>query len=149
VALPRGQECRDAGENHGASSLPDQMVPERQLLPAGATRKRNADLIASGLSPVKSQLAAIAAVLHEIDRLAAEKADFAFETTLSGLGHMSRLRALTRVGYRIEIVYLRLRSVRLAVRRVAARVKQGGHDVPRRDVIRRFSRSSHISAPGR
>ena len=29
----------------------------------------------------------------------------------------------------------------LALRRIAARVRQGGHDVPRRDVVRRFSRS--------
>jgi predicted ABC-type ATPase len=43
-------------------------------------------------------------------------------------------------GYRIEIVYLRLDSVDLALRRIAARVLQGGHDVPRRDVIRRFKR---------
>jgi predicted ABC-type ATPase len=38
-------------------------------------------------------------------------------------------------------VYLRLRSTQLALRRIAARVRQGGHDVPRRDVLRRFSRS--------
>ena len=53
----------------------------------------NADLIASGLSPLRPELAAIAAarmVLREIDRLAA--------------------------------------------------VRQGGHDVPRPDVVRRFSR---------
>ena len=104
----------------------------------------NADLIASGLSPLKPELAAIAAariVLREIDRLAATRTDFAFETTLSGLAHVSRLRALKRSGYRIEIIYLRLRSARLAVSRVAARVRQGGHDVPKHDVIRRFSRS--------
>ena len=80
-------------------------------------------------------------VLREIPRLATAKVDFAFETTLSGLTHVPRLRALRRSGYRIEIVYLRLRSARLALSRVAARVRQGGHDVPRRDVIRRFSRS--------
>ena len=104
----------------------------------------NADLIASGLSPLKPELAAIAAariVLREIDRLAATRTDFSFETTLSGLAHVSRLRALKRSGYRIEIIYLRLRSARLAVSRVAARVRQGGHDVPKHDVIRRFSRN--------
>ena len=42
-----------------------------------------------------------------------------------------------QIGYRIEIVYLRLDSVDLALRRIAARVLQGGHDVARRDVIRR------------
>jgi predicted ABC-type ATPase len=35
---------------------------------------------------------------------------------------------------------LRLRSTQLALRRIAARVRQGGHNVPRADVIRRFSR---------
>jgi len=33
------------------------------------------------------------------------------------------------------------RGYRLAVSRVAARVREGGHDVPKHDVIRRFSRS--------
>ena len=103
----------------------------------------NADLIAAGLSPLKPELAAIRAgrlVLREIDRLAAERVDFAFETTLSGLGYVRRMRAWKRAGYRIEIVYLRLQSTRLALRRIAARVREGGHDVPRPDVVRRFGR---------
>jgi predicted ABC-type ATPase len=103
----------------------------------------NADLIASGLSPLKPELAAIAAarlLLREIDRLAAERMDFAFETTLSGLTYVRRLRAWKQAGYRIEMVYLRLRSPQLALRRIAARVRQGGHSVPRADVVRRFSR---------
>jgi predicted ABC-type ATPase len=45
-----------------------------------------------------------------------------------------------RFGREIEIVYLKLQSSRLALRRVAARVREGGHNVPRSDVIRRFSR---------
>jgi predicted ABC-type ATPase len=56
----------------------------------------NADLIASGLSPLKPQLAAIRAgrlVLQEIDRLAEARVDFAFETTFSGLGYVRRMRA--------------------------------------------------------
>ena len=81
----------------------------------------NADLIASGLSPLKPELAAIAAartVLREIDRLAAERADFAFETTFSGLTYVRRLQAWKQAGYRIEMVYLRLRSIQLAVQRI-------------------------------
>jgi predicted ABC-type ATPase len=118
----------------------------RRYLPesVGVIHFVNADLIAGGLSPLRPELAAIAAariVLREIHRLATAQVDFAFETTLSGLTHVPRLRALRRSGYRIEIVYLRLRSARLAMSRVAARVRQGGHDVPRRDVIRRLSRS--------
>jgi predicted ABC-type ATPase len=117
----------------------------RRYLPAKARVFHfvNADLIAAGLSPLKPELAAIAAarmVLREIDRLAKARADFAFESTLSGLTYVRRLESWRRVGYRVEIVYLRLKSSQLALRRVAARVRQGGHDVPRVDVVRRYSR---------
>ncbi len=43
-------------------------------------------------------------------------------------------------GYRIEMIFLRLSLTQLAVRRIAARVRQGGHNVPRADVLRRFIR---------
>jgi predicted ABC-type ATPase len=39
------------------------------------------------------------------------------------------------------MVFLWLPSVQLALQRIAARVRQGGHDVPRTDVLRRFERS--------
>jgi len=103
----------------------------------------NADLIAGGLSPLKPELAAIAAgrvVLRELDRLSSDRSNFAFETTLSGHNYARRLESWKRAGYRIKIVYLRLDSIDLALRRIAVRVQQGGHDVPRRDVIRRFKR---------
>jgi predicted ABC-type ATPase len=79
-------------------------------------------------------------VLQQLDQLAAKRVDFAFETTFSGLGYVRRIRAWKRAGYKIEIVYLKLQSTRLALRRIAARVREGGHNVPRSDVIRRFSR---------
>jgi predicted ABC-type ATPase len=100
----------------------------RRYLPAKARVIHfvNADLIAAGLSPLKPELAAIAAarmVLREIDRLAKARADFAFESTLSGLTYVRRLESWRREGYRVEIVYLRLKSSQLALRRVAARVR--------------------------
>jgi predicted ABC-type ATPase len=104
----------------------------------------NADLIAGGLSPLRPQLAAVAAgrlVLQEIERLSQSSVDFAFESTLSGLTYVRRLQKLKKLSYQIEIVYLRLASSQLALQRVAARVKQGGHTVLARDVLRRFDRS--------
>lgn len=77
----------------------------------------NADLIAAGLSPLKPELAALAGgrlLLRELVRLVAAKADFAFESTLSGLTSASRIRRWKAVGYRVEIVFLRLESVQLA-----------------------------------
>jgi predicted ABC-type ATPase len=120
----------------------------RQYLPrvARVVHFVNADLIAGGLSPLKPELAAIASgrlVLRELDRMVAARDDFAFETTLSGLAYVRRLQSWKRAGYRIEIIYLKLRSPQLALRRIAARVQQGGHNVPKSDVVRRFDRSWH------
>jgi predicted ABC-type ATPase len=50
---------------------------------------------------------------------------------------IARLKAS---GYRIEIIFLKLQSPQLALRRIAARVKQGGHNVAPADVFRRFKR---------
>ena len=104
----------------------------------------NADLIATGLSPLKPELAAIAAarlMLDEIDRLTDLRVDFAWESTLSGLTYATRIRTLKQLGYHIEIIYLKLASPQLALRRIAGRVRQGGHNVPKTDVLRRFTRS--------
>jgi predicted ABC-type ATPase len=93
------------------------------------------------LRPELANIAASRLFLAELDRLARARVTFAFESTLSGLTYVNRLKRWRSLGYRIEIIYLRIPSVRLAVRRIATRVKQGGHDIPRADVIRRFDRS--------
>ncbi|MEP7153586.1 MAG: zeta toxin family protein [Nitrospira sp.] len=80
-------------------------------------------------------------VLGELDRLARSRTDFAFETTFSGRTYFHMLRRWKAAGYRIEMVFLSLPSVQLAFQRIGARVRQGGHNVPRADVVRRFDRS--------
>jgi predicted ABC-type ATPase len=117
----------------------------REYLPkvAGVIQFVNADLIAQGLSPLEPQFAALAAgrvLLQRVNNLTAIRTDFAFESTLSGLTYARQLRSWKAAGYQIEIVYLRLRSAQLALRRIAARVRQGGHNVPRAAVLRRFGR---------
>jgi predicted ABC-type ATPase len=117
----------------------------REFLPkyASVIHFVNADLLAAGLSPLKPDLAALHAgrlFLAELDRLAKARRDFAFESTLSGLTYVRRLKRWKTAGYRIEIIFLRLNSVQLALRRIAVRVKQGGHNVPHADVLRRFER---------
>ena len=68
-----------AGPNGaGKTTFARRYLPEN----AGMVHFVNADLIASGLSPLKPEIAAIVAarmVLGELDRLAADRADFAFE----------------------------------------------------------------------
>lgn len=129
-----------AGPNGaGKTTLAQEFLPKD----AGVAHFVNADLIASGLSPLKPQLAAAFAArlfLRELDRLASTRVSFGFETTLSGLVYAQRLRKWKSSGYRIEIVFLKVHSTELALRRIAVRVKQGGHDVPKQDVLRRFVR---------
>ena len=128
----------------------------REFLPkdAGVIHFVNADLIAAGLAPLRPESAALTAgrvFLAELDRLARAGEEFAFESTLSGLVYAARLRRWKKAGYRIEIVYLRLESPQLALKRIAARVKQGGHNVPSPDVLRRFVRGwvnfQHVYLP--
>ncbi len=104
----------------------------------------NADLIAGGLSPLRPELAARQAgrlVLMELTRLAKDREDFSFESTLSGRTYLRLLTEWKIVGYHITIIFLSLTSPQLALQRIASRVRQGGHDIPRADVLRRFQRS--------
>ena len=112
----------------------------RQFLPKdeGVTHFVNADLIAGGLSFLRPEIAAVTAgriFLAELDRWAKAREDFAFETTLSGQTYLNRLKRWKSSGYRIEIAFLRLASAQIAIRRIAERVKQGGHNVPPEDVL--------------
>ncbi len=120
----------------------------REFLPneAGVPLFVNADLIAAGLSPFAPERAAVRAgrlMIEEIDRLAAAGQDFAFETTLSGKMWARRIPAWRRAGYFVELYFLRLPNADAAVRRVAVRVRQGGHNVPEETVRRRFTKGLH------
>ena len=117
----------------------------REFLPheAGVIHFVNVDLIAGGLSPLNPNLASVTAgklLLKELNKLARARTDFAFESTLSGLAYARRIRKWRAAGYRVEIFFIQLSTPALALRRIAARVKQGGHDVPQADVLRRFDR---------
>ena len=118
----------------------------REFLPHYAKCRNfvNADLIAQGLSPFSPTAAGLKAgrlLLKQIHEFAARRADFAFETTLSGKTYASLLRLLQQQGYRTYLFFLWIPSVELALARIRNRVAEGGHDVPVADVRRRFNRS--------
>lgn len=103
----------------------------------------NADLIAKGLSPFSPSRAAIKAgklLLNQISDFSKRKIDFAFETTLAGKGYADTFKELKSNGYEIHLFFLWLPDVKLALARVADRVRKGGHDIPDQDVRRRFKR---------
>ena len=104
----------------------------------------NGDVIAARLNPEAPEAVAQRAgriALEQMESYAAKRMDFAFETTLSGRGYARRLIKWRGHGYRIGMVYLRLPSAQHVVRRVARRVREGGHDIPEPVARRRFERS--------
>jgi predicted ABC-type ATPase len=99
----------------------------------------NADLIAAGLEPFQPEIAAIRAgrlMLREIHEHVRRGDNFSFESTLSGLSYARLIPQWRKRGYKVKMIYLQLPDVKIAIERVQARVKQGGHSVPE-DVIRR------------
>lgn len=102
----------------------------------------NADLIAAGLSPFKPESQSVAAgrlMLDRIDELTAAERNFAFETTLAGRGHAKRLQKMRNErGYKVAMFFIWLPAVEQAMARVAARVREGGHDIPEQTIRRRY-----------
>lgn len=101
----------------------------------------NVDLIAAGLSPFDPSRASIQAgriMLAEIRRRIKKGESFAFETTLSGQLYARLIPAWRREGYRVRLIFLSLPDAKFAMTRVAARVAQGGHNVARAIIRRRF-----------
>jgi predicted ABC-type ATPase len=115
----------------------------RDFLPAEAHTLRfiNADLIAAGLAPFNPETAATKAgrlMLEEIDQCVIAGQSFAFETTLSGIGYLRKIKLWQQLGYQVKLWFLSLPSPDLAVERVAVRVSQGGHNIPEAVIRRRF-----------
>lgn len=101
----------------------------------------NADDIARNLSPRAPERAAIAAgrvMIKTMTDLLEQRTSFAFETTCSGLSHVAFLRRARAEGYRISLLFLWLPSPEYAIRRVALRVREGGHFIPDHIVTRRY-----------
>ncbi len=103
----------------------------------------NADTIAEGLSafaPEDASFDAGRVMLGRLHELADSQKDFAFETTLASRFYAGWLKELKASGYRVSVVFLWLRNVELAIERVSARVRLGGHTIPEETIRRRFDR---------
>lgn len=93
------------------------------------------DLVGSGPS---RDLAAGRLVLERLDELTTAGVDIVLESTLATRSHAVRIRAWKALGYRVELIYLRLPSAEASIARVAHRVAQGGHGIPEESLRRRF-----------
>jgi predicted ABC-type ATPase len=101
----------------------------------------NADLIAAGLSPFAPGNAAFEAgriMLARLRELVAQRADFSFETTLSGRAYAPLLKEMHADGYHIWMDFLWIPQLDITRQRVRQRVTKGGHDIPDEVQQRRF-----------
>ena len=67
--------------------------------------------------------------------------DFTFETVLSTDRNLELLRQAKKQGYEIQAVFVLTNNPGINVRRVKARAKAGGHDVPEEKIISRYEKS--------
>jgi predicted ABC-type ATPase len=67
--------------------------------------------------------------------------DYTFETTLGGNTIVELLEQAAESGREVWVWYAGLSSPELHIRRVAARVRRGGHDIPEADIRRRYTNS--------
>lgn len=123
--------CNGAGKTTASLTiLPEFMQCEEYI---------NADEIARGLSPFHPERVPIEAGKLMIQRIAdlMQKGEtFAVETTLSTHSYVNLIKRAHKAGYKVELIFLWLSSSDVAVKRVAKRVSEGGHNIPE-DVIRR------------
>ena len=101
----------------------------------------NADEIAKGISPFNPDKVAIQAgkiMLKRINELIDNDITFALETTLSAKNFVKYIQKAKEKKYEIILLFLRLDSKKLAIKRVEARVKEGGHNIPVEVIKRRY-----------
>lgn len=96
----------------------------------------DADVIAkqNNYDNIKAGKKAIA----EINYCLENNLSFTQETTLAGHRVEKTIRQARRQGYYVTMFYVGLSSKEESLNRIANRVKKGGHDIPKNDVIRRF-----------
>lgn len=129
-----------AGPNGaGKSTLAPALLRDTLQIP----KYVNADTIAEGLSafaPEDASFDAGRVMLRRLRDLAEEGKDFAFETTLATRFYASWLNELQSKGYKVSLIFLWLENVDLAIERVHARVRLGGHSIPEETIRRRHGR---------
>ncbi len=88
-----------------------------------------------------SKLKAGRLFFRRLDELMDAGQGFILESTLAGKYLVKVIENAKNKGYSVSIVYVFLESPQICLERINARVKDGGHDIPKEDVIRRYYRS--------
>ncbi len=125
--------CNGAGKTTASYTVLPEMLGCREFV--------NADEIARGLSPFNPEGSAIQAgrlMIERVLHLMKEGQDFAFETTLATRSYIKLIKKAQSVGYFVTLLFFSLPTPEQAVMRVARRVSQGGHNIPKDVIYRRY-----------
>lgn len=125
--------CNGAGKTTASFNVLPQILNCREFV--------NADEIAKGLSPFAPESVAIQAgklMLERIERLLADGVTFAIETTLATRSYNNLVLRAQEKGYNVSLLFFWLESPEVACERVRKRVSEGGHDIPKYTIYRRY-----------
>ena len=90
------------------------------------------------MHPESMSLTASKLMLKRFRELLESNRSFAFETTASATNYIKHLKKAQVNGYEVHSMFLWLSSPDLAIKRVAQRVAQGGHNIPEATIKRRY-----------
>ncbi len=125
--------CNGAGKTTASYSVLPDLLECREFV--------NADEIARGLSPFNPESVAIEAgrlMIQRIESLVGQRKTFAIETTLATRSYAALVHKVHDLGYNVVLLFFWLPSPEIAVKRVAKRVSEGGHNIPSETIYRRY-----------
>ncbi len=125
--------CNGAGKTTASYTILPEMLDCKEFV--------NADEIARGISPFQPETVSILAgriMLERINELLERNVDFAIETTLTTLSYRQTIKIAKQKDYHVTLLFFWLNDVNLAIERVKMRVTEGGHDIPKDVIIRRY-----------
>ena len=79
------------------------------------------------------------AAVEKINECLGKGLNFTQETTLAGARTERTIRRAKELGYTIRLYYIGLDSLEESLSRIENRVRKGGHNIPQRDVGRRYA----------
>lgn len=125
--------CNGSGKTTASYALLPELLDCRQFV--------NSDEFAKSLSPFDPSAASVTAsrfMLMKINYLLDRYEDFSIETTLATRSLVGIIQRARERGYSVSIIYFWLRTPSLAIERVSARVKAGGHHISEEVIRRRY-----------
>lgn len=126
--------CNGAGKTTASFTILPELLNCKEFV--------NADEIAKGLSPFQPEKVSFEAgriMLKRINELLITDETFAFETTLATKSYKNKIKEAQDREYNVTLLFFWLQNVDLAIERVKTRVVEGGHNIPKDVIKRRYS----------